>query len=539
MFSEDEIKEVPEKIAKLFKDLEKDVMDDIVKRISKTNEISRTADWELYRVNQLSTYGKDLKKKLKKSLEYTVEQMNRLYDEIIAKGYAHDESLYKSVDVPFIPLNENKELKQLIGAIKEQTNGEFENITRTTGFVVNNGNNKEQTLSDYYKSLLDKATVEIATGTFNYDSTLKKVVNEMANSGLRTIDYDSGHADRIDVAARRAVMTGLRQVTGKISEDNAKALNTEYFEVSAHITARPSHALWQGKVYTKEQLTTICGLGTVTGLCGVNCYHMYDPFIYGVSVRRYSDDDLSKMYQDTLTEKEYKGKKYTPYEATQRQRTLERRMRTQDEKIRLLKSGGASREDIHEVKLRREATYQEYKEFSKKMGLPEQMNRVFNSERKSAIATPISSPIETAKTDYKTLATSSFANLTNRQKAIDEKINEVGSLYSFKKKDIKMSDLISLTAINGCEYAMFTKGSERIIIRGTRYSTSDYDTLLSLANQGYKWSGHTHPFNDWPMGSNGDIEILKLFKNEWSIVYNSFGKRSLFDKEGNSKMIGG
>lgn len=510
MFSEDEIKEVPEKIAKLFKDLEKDVMDDIVKRISKTNEISRTTDWELYRVNQLSTYGKDLKKKLKKSLEYTDEQMNRLYDEIIAKGYAHDESLYKAMDVPFIPLNENKELKQLIGAIKEQTNGEFENITRTTGFVVNNGN-KEQILTDYYKSLLDKATVEIATGTFNYDSTLKKVVNEMANSGLRTIDYDSGHADRIDVAARRAVMTGLRQVTGKISEDNAKALNTEYFEVSAHITARPSHALWQGKVYTKEQLTTICGLGTVTGLCGVNCYHMYDPFIYGVSVRRYSDDDLSKMYQDTLTEKEYKGKKYTPYEATQRQRALERRMRTQDEKIRLLKSGGASREDIHEVKLRREATYQEYKEFSKKMGLPEQMNRVFNSERKSAIATPISSPIETAKTDYKTLATSSFANLTNRQKAIDEKINDVGSLYSFKKKDIKMSDLISLTAINGCEYAMFTKGSERIIIRGTRYSTSDGATLISLAKQGYRWSGHTHPFNDWPAPSNGDIETFSNY----------------------------
>ena len=538
MFSEDEIKEVPEKIAKLFKDLEKDVMDDIVKRISKTNEISRTADWELYRVNQLSTYGKDLKKKLKKSLEYTDEQMNRLYDDIIAKGYAHDESLYKAVDVPFIPLDENKELKQLIGAIKEQTNGEFENITRTTGFVLNNGS-KEQTLTDYYKSLLDKATVEIATGTFNYDSTLKKVINEMANSGLRTIDYDSGHADRIDVAARRAVMTGLRQVTGKISEDNAKALNTEYFEVSAHITARPSHALWQGKVYTKEQLTTICGLGTVTGLCGVNCYHMYDPFIYGVSVRRYSDDDLSKMYQDTLTEKEYKGKKYTPYEATQRQRTLERRMRAQDEKIRLLKTGGASKEDIHEVKLRREATYQEYKEFSKKMGLPEQMNRVFNSERKSAIATPISSPIETAKTEYKTLATSSFVNLTNRQKVIDEKINDVGTLYSFKKKNIKMSDLISLTAINGCEYAMFTKGSERIIIRGTRHSTSDGATLISLAKQGYRWSGHTHPFNDWPMGSYGDIETLKLFKNNQTIVYNSFGEWSTFDKNGNMLKTGG
>ena len=160
------------------------------------------------------------------------------------------------------------------------------------------------------------------------------------------------------------------------------------------------------------------------------------------------------------------------------------------------------------------------------------MNRVFNSERKSAIATPISSPIETAKTDYKTLATSSFANLTNRQKAIDEKINDVGSLYSFKKKDIKMSDLISLTAINGCEYAMFTKGSERIIIRGTRYSTSDGATLISLAKQGYRWSGHTHPFNDWPAPSNGDIETLKLFKNKKTIVYNSFGKATVFNDKG-------
>jgi len=382
MFSEEMLKEVPDNLEDILRKLEADVMADVIYRISLINKISRTADYELFRATQMRTFDHDLRVKIQKALQLSDEQMNHLYEDIISEGYAQDEALYDAAGAEFIPLEENEPLKQLINAVQEQTKDDIGNITKTTGFVLDQDGKIVQSATQYFKNQLNQATVEIAAGAFNYDSTLKRITNQMANSGLRTISYESGRVDRIDVATRRAVMTGLRQVTQQVSEDNAKKLDTEYFEVSAHVTARPSHALWQGKVYTKKQLVSICGLGTGEGLCGWNCYHTYDPFIYGVSKRRYSDNELSAIYKDTLVSKDFDGKKYTPYEATQMQRSMERKMRVQDQKIDLLKKGEASKEDIYAIKQRRYATYKKYKEFSEAMKLPEQMNRVFNSERK-------------------------------------------------------------------------------------------------------------------------------------------------------------
>lgn len=397
MFTEEKLKEVPQELEKLFKELEFDVINDITKRIEAIDKISRTADYELWIATQLKTFPTDLRKKIQKALKYSDEQMNHLYEDIVEEGYAQDEALYKAVDVPFVPLEENKPIKQLVDALQEQSKDDIKNLTKTTGFVLSNGGSKVAT--QYFRDELNKAVVEISTGAFDYDSTMKRIVNEMANSGLRYIDYESGHTDRLDVATRRAVMTGIAQITETIAEDNAKKLDTEYFEVSAHVTARPSHALWQGKVYTKEQLVSICGLGTVTGLLGANCYHTYDPFIMGISVRRYSDDYLKDLYKKTQEKKYYKDKLYTPYEATQRQRQLERRMRVQDEKIKLLK-GTDNKDALREAKARREATYQEYKQFSNTMGLPEQMNRVFNSEIKASKYDTLPSTYKNVTSEY-------------------------------------------------------------------------------------------------------------------------------------------
>lgn len=201
----------------------------------------------------------------------------------------------------------------------------------------------------------------------------------MLNSGVRTIDYESGHKDRVDVAVRRAVMTGVQQVVGKISEDNAEALGTDKFEVSAHATARPTHQVWQGRVFTKQELIDICGLGSVTGLCGANCYHHYDPFIEGISVRKYTDEQLDEMNEEANKKQSYNGKDYTKYEATQRQRSLERNLRGLKEKIKDLKEYGGAKEDINALKTRYNALMEEYKDFSKAMGLPFQPERIHTS----------------------------------------------------------------------------------------------------------------------------------------------------------------
>ena len=121
------------------------------------------------------------------------------------------------------------------------------------------------------------------------------------------------------MAARRAVLTGVAQVCGKINEYHAQQLGTEYFEVDWHSGARPAHAVWQGRVYSRQQLVSVCGLGTVTGLLGANCYHMYYPFFPGISVRNYTDEWLDEQNKKDNTPKSFDGKEYTAYEARQKQ----------------------------------------------------------------------------------------------------------------------------------------------------------------------------------------------------------------------------
>ena len=203
----------------------------------------------------------------------------------------------------------------------------------------------------------------------------KHTVREMTNSGLRTIDYASGWANRVEVAARRAIMTGMGQLTSKINEDNARALETDMFEITWHSGYRPEH-WWGGKWYSRNDLVKICGLGSVTGLCGANCYHDYYPVIPGISVPLYTDEQFKAMNEAEQKPVEWKGKTYTKYEATQRQRALETTMRAQRQEMQLLKEGGADEDDLINLRARYRATSQEYVRFSEAAGLPQQRERV-------------------------------------------------------------------------------------------------------------------------------------------------------------------
>ena len=382
MFTNDQMDRVPDEIAKLFREMENDITFDIVNRLGELNKITRTIDYQLYVATQMRTYDHDLRQVIQQYTNKSQKQMEDMFNEVLSEGYAQDADLYKAQGIPFVPFEENDSMQQMVRALVTQAYDDLSNITRTLGIAFRDGT--KENLTQYFRDTLNRATVEMMAGAFSYDSTMKRVIIDLSNSGIRTISYESGHVDRVDVAASRAVRTGFNQAVSKISDANAGKLQTEYFEVSAHLTARPSHALWQGKVYSRKQLVEICGLGTGPGLLGWNCRHSYYPFIPGVSKRTYTDEQLADIYQKSLDTKEWRGQKYTGYEATQYQRMLERRMRVQDETIRLMTQAGVDNNEIADLKTKHEATYQEYKQFSEKMGLPEQMNRVFNSEVKSS-----------------------------------------------------------------------------------------------------------------------------------------------------------
>ena len=374
-----EIEKLTVKTEKIFSELEIRIMEDIVRRIKENGISTASADWQITRLQQLGKSEAEIRKWIQDALNASNEEMNRIFsDEAYREYYGHGHA-YKLAGLTQIPFEENIGLQQLLGSVRQQLQGEYENLAGSMGFALRDpatGRIKYSPLMDYYRSTMDQAVIDIHSGAFDYNTVLKRTINQLTSSGLRWIDYDSGHRDRVDVAARRAVLTGFRQVQGKINEQVAAQLGTDTYEVSYHVGARPDHQPWQGKVWSMKELIEVCGLGTGPGLLGWNCRHDYKPFIPGISSRTYTDEQLSQMLEEENTPREYNGKKYTTYEALQQQRKMERNMRAQRQKIKLLQEGGAGEKEIILAKAKYQGQMHAYKDFSEKMKLPEQMNRI-------------------------------------------------------------------------------------------------------------------------------------------------------------------
>lgn len=379
MFTPTEIEALPSAMEQLYRSLQLNIMSDLTERLKANGEeITSAADWQINRLYELGVSKDEIDSLIQSTLNVSNDEIDRIYDEVVKSGYARNEELYTSKGKEYIPYAENKQLQQLVKAVKNQTKSEYRNITGSLGFAVRNADNTLSftPLADFYQRTLDNGLMQIASGAVDYNTALKKAVKVMTDSGLRTVDYASGWSNRVDVAARRALMTGFNQVVAKVNEDNAEQLGTEYFEVSYHRGARPTHQVWQGRVYSKKELETVCGLGTVTGLCGANCYHSYSPFIKGIDTPTYSEEELDRMNEEENTPKEYNGRQYTAYEAQQRQRQLETAMRADRQKIELLTQGGADDDTITGAKAKYFQRQDEYVKFSKAMNLPQQWERI-------------------------------------------------------------------------------------------------------------------------------------------------------------------
>ena len=377
---------LPEEIAELFRGLEDTLLADICSRL-KTGTLGETTVLD---IKALRSHGIDLKeiekaisetsgiseKKLKKLLEEVVEKNQQYYNEVITLAdVTKPETLVNASD---------------IDAIKRQTLQEMRNITRTMAFVVDAG----RTILKPQKALtwaLDAALLQVQSGAVSYNTAIANAVKQLADSGLRMVDYESGRSDQVDVAARRAVMTGVNQINQKYAEQSTEYLETDLVETSAHIGARnignvpENHEMWQGKWYRwseKPQTSTgeypdfieTTGYGTGAGLGGWNCRHTFYPVVEGVSEATYSQADLDAMKGENRKFK-FDGQEYDGYTATQEQRSIERTIRKLKREETAYNAAGLRDKELA-VSIRIKRLSAKYKAFSRAAGLPEQRERM-------------------------------------------------------------------------------------------------------------------------------------------------------------------
>lgn len=383
LFSPDLLDAMPEELTELFRALEITLLEEICSRLKASDQLNEVTVQD---IRVLRSHGIDLKeieKAIRKTSGISETKLNELLDDVVERNQKYYTEL---IDLAHITQPETLVSVEDTWAIYEQTKQTMRNITRSMGFLVDAGRTMLSP-AKAYQWALDNATMQIQSGAINYNQAIKTAVKQLADSGLTVVDYESGHRDQIDVAARRAVMTGVNQICAKYTEESAQYLETLYFEVSAHAGARDkpgsspwsSHKDWQGKVYSIRagdiypSIYEVCGLGAVDGLEGANCRHRRNVWVEGVSERTYTDEQLEHI--DDGLGCTFDGKTYTAYEATQMQRRVERQIRAQKRLVNAYKAADLTDDaTVANIKLRR--LNAKYRGFSKAAGLPEQPERL-------------------------------------------------------------------------------------------------------------------------------------------------------------------
>ena len=317
--------QMPDAFVQLWQQVEEQILQDVARRIGKMDKVTATANWQLWRYQQTEALRNDVVKLLAKYTGKSETAIRKLLLQAATEAMEREDAIYYHYDMEPPPFEENAALNNLLDAGARQTCGTWQNLTATTA----------NTVTGAFERTLDAAWLKVSTGAFDYKTAVKQAVDSLADD-MPMVTYPSGHKDSIEVAARRAVLTGVNQTTGKLQIARMDEMGCEFVETTAHGGARPSHAEWQGRRFHRggavdykgrhyPDFEAATGYGTCAGLCGWNCRHTFFAVFPELGdPPQWTQEQLRELNARNI---EWNGKKYTAYEISQMQRARERNVR--------------------------------------------------------------------------------------------------------------------------------------------------------------------------------------------------------------------
>jgi len=311
---------LPDEILELFSEAEQEILTDMARRISTYDYWIPAADHQNQVLREAGIMQEDILSVLSATTRKSEEELRAMMQSAGSMALHNDESVYAAGGFRVPSIKDSLPLRNVLNAGYQATATEMRNLCRTTA----------RTASKQFEDALDRAWLNVSSGAFDADAAIRSAIKELSEKGIQSITYPSGKTDSIETAVRRAVVTGVNQTAGQLQNELADELGCDLVEVTAHSDARPEHALWQGRIYSRSgkhpnypPFVASTGYGTGEGLCGWNCRHSFGPYIEG-STPIYSQEELDKLNEPTV---EVDGKKMTEYEARQRMRYNERQIR--------------------------------------------------------------------------------------------------------------------------------------------------------------------------------------------------------------------
>ena len=321
MLTEQDFIKIEKQANSIYNNLELQIIEEIAIRIANFGYANTVVINDLRIAQEMGYLYEDIIKLVAEYNNTTVEEVNRIFYEAGEKSLKFDDKIYKEAGLQPLPLNQSESIKQMMNATINRTAGNLQNLCMTTA----------NTARIQFQEAINNAYMYTSTGVKSYTQAIIDEIKNLSKQGA-VITYPSGAKRSLESAVRTNIVTAVNQNCGKIQEARADELGWDLMELTAHSGARPEHTEWQGKIVSRSgqkgylSLDDI-GYGEATGFKGINCRHDWYPYYKG-STRTYTQKELNKWKNEKV---EYNGKKISKYEATQKQRAFERKIR-QDKK---------------------------------------------------------------------------------------------------------------------------------------------------------------------------------------------------------------
>lgn len=307
---------LPDTMVQLMSELQDEIISDICRRITKTNMLTSTAEWQLVKANQLTLSSREVKRRIAAKLKTSEKEVKELYNDAVREAVREDEKIYKIAMADGILSGDYREKLTNYTRSAAFSNALKRGLKNTNGLLRNLTNSAAAAANRQLSDALDLAYLEVSSGAFTPQEAQFKAVKKLGAEGIKCVNYKSGRTDQLDVAVRRAIVTGIGKTCGDMQLDLANEMDCHLVEVSSHLGARPSHAEWQGRVYSLVKghpkypyFYEATGYGTGDGLCGWNCRHSFFPFFEGISKPAneptFSKEENEQVYKDTQKQRSY------------------------------------------------------------------------------------------------------------------------------------------------------------------------------------------------------------------------------------------
>ena len=377
---------------KRFQDYNTKVLEELGNVIKQFKDLTPSQAYALGQQLKYNTTIKDLLNELSKISGLSVKDLKKILEKVAKENIGFADVYYKARGLETPIYNENKALQRLVSSVYSISGTEFKNIAKSTGFRLL-GDNGEPLLLDIdetYKEIIDRCVVAISQGKETYQQSMRSTLKQLASSGVRKIEYESGYSRRLDTSIRMNILDSMRQVSNESQQLFGKEFDSDGVEVSVHEMPAPDHALVQGRQFSNEEFENFQNDRKAVDYTGMvfepefeghdrrsiseyNCYHYIFSIVLGVSKPQYSDKQLKEIINNANKKIEFDGKEYTQYELTQLQRRIETAIR-QEKDTQILARASEDNELVLQSQTRITQLTIKYKQLCNVSGLPNKLS---------------------------------------------------------------------------------------------------------------------------------------------------------------------